>query len=224
MTTVLVIDDHPIVLKGCRRLLEDAGIETVLEARKLVSGYRLYHRHHPDVVVLDLKLRGQELGGLSLIRRISSHGPRTRILVFSMHDDPAVVTSALEAGASGYLLKDEPSEELVKAVEQVRAGMSYLSHQLAVRVVLLRKSPRPDPLADLTQRQIETLTLLSQGKPYGLIAAELGVSYKTVVNTSYQLRLKLSVGSLPELIRKAVELLSDGLNRSSPPKRRVIHS
>jgi len=79
-------------------------------------------------------------------------------------------------------------------------------------------------LADLTQRQIETLTLLSQGKPYGLIAAELGVSYKTVVNTSYQLRLKLSVGSLPELIRKAVELLSDGLNRSSQPKRRVIHS
>ena len=62
MTTVLVIDDHPIVLKGCRRLLEDAGIDTVLEARKLVSGYRLYYRHHPDVVVLDLKMRGQELG------------------------------------------------------------------------------------------------------------------------------------------------------------------
>jgi two-component system, NarL family, invasion response regulator UvrY len=72
---------------------------------------------------------------------------------------------------------------------------------------VLRKNPQLDPLTDLTRRQIQTLTLLSQGKPYGLIARELGVSYKTVVNITYQLRLKLGVGTLPELIRKAVELL-----------------
>jgi two-component system, NarL family, invasion response regulator UvrY len=208
MTSVLLIDDHPIVLKGCRRVLEDAGVDTVLEAGDLVSGYRLCFRHHPDVVVVDLKMPGQELGGLSLIRRIRSHGPQTPILVFSMYDDPAVVTSALEAGATGYLLKDSSSEELVKAVEQLRSGKPYLSHQLALRVALLRKNPQPDPLAGLTHRQIQTLTLLSQGRPYTLIAAELGVSYKTVVNISYQLRLKLGVGSLPELIWKAVELLS----------------
>jgi two-component system, NarL family, invasion response regulator UvrY len=207
MTSVLVIDDHPIVLKGCRRVLEDAGVQIVLEARDLVSGYRLYWRRHPDVVVMDLKMGGQNLGGLSLIRRIRLRDSRTQILVFSMHDNSAIVTSALEAGASGYLLKDGPSEELATAVEQVRAGKPYLSHRVAIEVALQHTSSPPDALASLTQREIQTLTLLSQGRRYDVIAADLGVSYKTVVNTTYQLRSKLGVRSLPELILKAIELL-----------------
>jgi two-component system, NarL family, invasion response regulator UvrY len=210
MTTVLLIDDQPIILEGCRRVLEDAGIGNVIQARNLVSGYRLYYRHHPDVIIIDLNIRGPELRGLSLIRRIGSHGRRTRILIFSMNDDPAVVTSALEAGASGYLLKDSPSEELVKAVEQVRAGMSYLSHQLVTQIVFQGERSRPDPLSNFAQREIEVLTLLVQGKRYALIAEELGITYKTVVNITSRLRLKLGVSSLPELIRKAVELLSKG--------------
>jgi two-component system, NarL family, invasion response regulator UvrY len=182
MTTVLVIDDQPIVFEGCRRVLEEAGIRAVIQARNLVSGYRLYYRHRPDVMIIDLDMRGPKLRGLSLIRRISSHGPRTRILIFCMNDDPAVVTAALEAGASGYLLKDSSSEELVEAVEQVRAGSSYLSHQLVTQIVIRGERSRPDPLSNFSQREIETLTLLSQGKRYALIAQELGVSYKTVVN------------------------------------------
>ena len=123
-----------------------------------------------------------------------------------MYDDPALVTSALEA--FGYLLKDAPSEELVKAIEQVRAGRPYLSHQLAVGVVMRGKNPQRDQLADLTPRQLQMLTLLSRGKSYALIARELGVSYKTVVNTGYQLRVKLGVSTRLELIRKAIELSS----------------
>ena len=210
MTSVLVIDDHPIVLKGCRRILEEAGIETVLEARDLVSGYRLYCRRHPDVVVIDLRMGTQDLGGLSLIRRMRSRDSRTPILVFSMQDNPAVVASTLEAGALGYLLKDSPPEELARAVEQLRAGKPYLTHRVAMQVALQHGNPQPDAFAKLTQREIQTLRLLSQGRSYDLIAAELGVSYKTVVNTSYQLRLKLRVRSLPELIRKAIELLPGG--------------
>ena len=210
MTTVLLIDDQPIVLEGCRRILEDARIGNVIQARNLVSGYRLYYRHHPDVIIIDLNTCGPELRGLSLIRRIGSHGRRTRTLIFSMNDDPAVVTTALEAGASGYLLKDSPSEELLKAVEQVRAGMSYLSHQLVTQIVFQRERSRPDPLSNFAQREIEILTLLVQGKRYALIAEGLGISYKTVVNIISRVRLKLGVSSLPELIRKAVELLSEG--------------
>jgi two-component system, NarL family, invasion response regulator UvrY len=208
MTSVLVIDDHPIVLKGCRRVLEDAGVQIVLEARDLVSGYRLYCRRHPDVVVIDLRMGAQNLGGLSLLRRMSARDSRTQILVFSMHDNPAVVTSALEAGASGYLLKDSASEELARAIEQLRAGKLYLSHRVAIQVALWRSNPQPDPFSDLTQREIQTLTLLSQGRSYALIAVELGVRRRTVVDMSSQLRLKLGVRSLPELILKAIELLS----------------
>jgi len=208
MTRVLVIDDHPIVLQGCRRMLEDAGVETVLEARDPTAGYRLYHRHHPDVVIVDLAMQGRGLGGLPLIKRMRAHDPRTRILVFSMHSDPMIAARALEAGANGYVLKDAAPEELVKAFEKVRSGAPYLSGDMAMQVAMVRTGPHRDRLADLTPRELETLTLLAQGKPYGQIADELGVSYKTVVNMSSQLKQKLDARNLPDLIRLAVQLLS----------------
>src|SRR6201993_4653883 len=206
MTSVLIIDDHPIVLQGCRRMLEDAGVETVLEARDAISGYRLYRRHHPDVVIVDLAMQGGGLGGLEVIRRMRSHDPRSRILVFSMHSDPIIAARALEAGATGYVLKD--SNELMKAFDQVRSGTPYLSNDLAMQVALVRTGVRANPLADLTPRELQTLSLLAEGKPYSRIAEELNVSYKTVVNACSQLKQKLNAKSLPELIRVAVQLVS----------------
>jgi DNA-binding NarL/FixJ family response regulator len=208
VTRVLIIDDHPIVLRGCRRVLEDAGVETVLEARSAACGYRGWLRERPDVVMVDLGLRGSGVGGLELVRRIRSRDPQARILVFTMHSDPIIVSRALEAGAIGYLLKDTSSEELVRAFEKVRRGQPYIGNDLAVEVALLGKGPQRDRLADLTPREVETLQLLSKGKSYALIAEELDISYKTVVNVCYQLRQKLNVRTLPELIRLAVELTS----------------
>ena len=206
MTSVLIIDDHPIVLQGCRRMLEDAGIKTVLEARDAASGYRLYRRHRPDVVIVDLAMQEGGLRGLDVIRRMRSHDQRSRILVFSMHSDPIIAARALEAGATGYVLKD--SDELMKAFDQVRTGTPYLSSDLAMQVALVRTGVRPNPLADLTPRELQILSLLAEGKPYGRIADELNVSYKTVVNACSQLKQKLNAKNLPELIRVAVQLLS----------------
>jgi two-component system invasion response regulator UvrY len=206
MTSVLIIDDHPIVLQGCRRMLEDAGVKTVLEARDATSGYRLYRRHRPDVVIVDLAMQGGGLRGLDVIRRMRSHDQRSRILVFSMHSDPIIAARALEAGATGYVLKD--SDELMKAFDQVRTGTPYLSNDLAMQVALLRTGARANPLADLTPRELQMLSLLAEGKPYGRIADELNVSYKTVVNACSQLKQKLNAKNLPELIRVAVQLLS----------------
>ena len=208
MTSVLVIDDHPILLQGARRVLEDALIGPVFEAGHIVAGYRMYRRNNPEVVLVDLAMHGQAFGGMTLIRRIRSHNPRARIVVFSMHRDPTIVSRALEAGASGYLLKDTSSDELVKAVEQVRAGVPYLSRELAVEVALLRRTGKIDPLSELTPRELETLTLLASGKTYSRIADELRISYKTVANVSYQLRQKLGAGNMPELVRSAVTLLA----------------
>src|SRR5437016_8637809 len=204
MTSVLIIDDHPIVLQGCRRMLEDAGIKTVLEARDATSGYRLYRRHHPDVVIVDLAMQGGGLRGLDVIRRMRSHDQHSRILVFNMHNDPIIAARALEAGATGYVLKDTSSDELMKAFDRVRTGAPYLSNDLAMQVALVRANP----LADLTPRELQTLSLLAEGKPYGRIAEELNVSYKTVVNACSQLKQKLNAKNLPELIRAAVRLVS----------------
>jgi len=207
MTSVLIIDDHPIVLQGCRRVLEDAGIAPVFGAGDVVSGYRLFRQHAPDVVIIDLAMKGTGLGGLALIRRIRSHDARVRILVLSMHDDPAIVTRSLEAGASGYVLKDTSSEELVKAVTQVASGAGFLSGDLGMKVALSGSGGR-GPLSDLTPRELQVLALLADGKPYDRIASELNVSYKTIVNVSSQLKQKLQAGNLPELVSTAVKMLA----------------
>src|SRR5258706_15844506 len=131
MTSVLIIDDHPIVLQGCRRMLEDAGIKTVLEARDATSGYRLYRRHHPDVVIVDLAMQGGGLRGLDVIRRMRSHDQRSRILVFSMHNDPIIAARPLKAGPTGYVLKYTSSDVLMKAFDQVRTAAPYISNDLA---------------------------------------------------------------------------------------------
>jgi len=182
------------------------GVKTLLEARDATSGYRLYRRHHPDVVIVDLAMQAGGLGGLEVIRRMRSHDPRSRILVFSMHSDPIIAARALEAGATGYVLKD--SNDLMKAFDQVRSGRPYLSNDLPMQVALVRTGVRANPLADLTPRELQTLSLLAEGKPYGRIAEELNVSYKTVVNACSQLKQKLNAKNLPELIRVAVQLVS----------------
>ena len=207
MTSVLVIDDHPIVRQGCRRMLEDAGIERIFEAADAAAGYKLYRRHRPDIAIVDLAIGDSGLGGLPLISRMRAHDPHARIIVFSMHGDPIIIARALEAGATGYVLKDTSSEEFLKAFATVRAGGPYLSHDLAMRVALINTPTRKNPLAELTPRELQTLSLLAKGKPYGDIAHELHVSYKTVVNVSSQLKHKLEARNLPELIRTAVQLL-----------------
>jgi two-component system invasion response regulator UvrY len=207
MTSVLIVDDHPVVLQGCRRILKDAGITTILEASDTATGYELFRDHRPDVGVIDLSMQNDGLGGLSLVRRINAHDRRFPILVLSMHRDPTIVFQALEAGALGYVLKDTATEDLLKEVAEVQRGNRYLSHSLAIEVAVYCTTPRLQSLADLTSRELDALALLAKGKSYSQIAQELKVSYKTVVNISWQLKKKLDVDNLPALVQKAMQLL-----------------
>src|ERR1700712_5151040 len=200
----LVIDDHPIVLQGCRRVLEDAGIERIAEATSVVAGYRSFLRLRPAAVICDLTFQGSGLAGLHLVRRMRGVNPAARILVFSMHNDPVIVSRALEAGALGYVLKDHASGELFEAFERVRAGEVYLDRRLATEVAMLRTDARRTPKSQLTPREQQILARLAQGKSYGAIAADLSVSYKTVTNACSQMRQKLGVRTLAELIHVAV--------------------
>ncbi|MFK8252993.1 response regulator transcription factor [Ancylobacter terrae] len=208
MTTVLVIDDHPIVLQGCRRVLQDAGVERVLEAGTLLGGYRLFRRERPDLVIVDLALQGNGLSGLVLVRRLRAQNAQIPILVFSMHGDPVIARRALEAGANGYVLKDTASGVLLEAFERVRRGQPYMSHDLAMQIALLGSRGRSAALADITPRELQALSLLADGKDYSQIAVELGISYKTVANTCSQLKAKLGASTLPELVRLAITYVS----------------
>ena len=204
---VLIIDDHPVVIQGCRQLLEGIEVREVLTASGLAEGFRLYRRRRPDIVITDLSIHGRELAGLSFIRRVRLFDIRTPILVLSMHGDPVIAGRALEAGANGYLLKDMAAEELIAAFRQLREGRIYLSRALAARVAVTLEGGGASPLAAMTRRELQTLARLAEGKPYGTIANELSVSYKTVVNTCAQLKTKLGARTLPELMRIAIRHL-----------------
>jgi DNA-binding NarL/FixJ family response regulator len=130
---VLVIDDHPVVVQGCRQLLEGMDVREVLAAARLAEGFRLYRRRRPDIIITDLSINRHELAGLAFIRRVRLFDIRTPILVLTMHDDPVVAGRALEAGANGYLLKDIAAEELAAAIRELREGRVYVSRALAGR-------------------------------------------------------------------------------------------
>jgi two-component system, NarL family, invasion response regulator UvrY len=204
MTRVLIIDDHPIVVESCQRVLRDAGVCELMDARTLMTGYRLYRREKPEVIILDLALSGSDLSGLAFLRRLRQNDQRTPILIFSMHSDAIIVKRAIEAGASGYLLKDTSSEEFLRAFNRVRSGGQYISQDLAAEIAFFGIGRAADPKTALTPREMEMLALLAEGKSYADIAAQLHLSYKTVANTASQLKAKLNARTLPELVHHAI--------------------
>jgi len=205
MTHVLIVDDHPMVLQGCRRVLLDIGICTLHEATSVISGYRAFLRHHPDIVVTDLTFHGDDLGGLSLIQRIVASKIRSRILVLSMHNDPTIISRALENGALSYVLKDMAPTEFAAAFQKVQAGEPHLNHKIAMQVAMLRAQKTMPSERKLTSRETQILSLLAHGNHYDMIAAKLGISYKTVTNACSSMRAKLKLNSLADLIRFAIQ-------------------
>ncbi|ADJ23138.1 MAG: response regulator transcription factor [Hyphomicrobium denitrificans] len=209
MTKILVIDDHPVVLQGCRRVLEDAGIENITLASNLIDGFRAYRNDKPDVIIIDLAIKKGVLVGLTFIRRLRVHDKHTPILVLTMHEDPMIASQSLRLGANGYILKDTSSVDIVKALQAVRQGRPFLSHTVASAIALMETKGRSNPLSGMTLRELQTLELIAQGKQYAAIAEELHVSYKTIANTCSQIKAKLGVKSLPELMRIAIDHLPE---------------
>ena len=131
-TKVLIVDDHPVVLSGCRSLFASDSAVRIDEATDAKSGHRAYFARKPDVTVIDIRL--PDVSGFALMRRIRKDDPGARIIMFSMNDDPAFVVRAIEMGAQGYLSKSDDPRLFVKAVLKVAAGENYISPHLAEAV------------------------------------------------------------------------------------------
>ena len=214
---VVIIDDHPLVLQGCARLLEDERSVRVLQYARFADGYRHCKAKRPQVVITDLSVGGMTFGGISFVRRLRLHDKTTPVLVLSMHSDPLVIRRALEAGATGYVAKHAPADELLAAFDSVRDGKPYVSYDMACELSFSEAANNKSPLSSLSVRELQTLSLVAEGKPYGAIADELGISYKTVANTASQIKTKLGARSLPELMRIAIQHLP---GRVSSPRTR----
>jgi two-component system, NarL family, invasion response regulator UvrY len=199
---VLIVDDHPIVISGCRALLEaDPGVE-VIEAQDGASGFAAFFDLKPDVAVIDINLPGHS--GLELLRRIIDEAPEARLIVFSMNDDPIVAARAIQAGAKGYIAKNDDPALFAGAVRQVAGGGLYLHPEMARQIAFLRAGGNTHELSSLNPREVEILRLLAAGRTMAQIADLLDVSYKTVANNCTQLKQKLGARSAMDLMRIAL--------------------
>ncbi len=200
---VLVVDDHPIVRAGLRRLL--AG-EATLELREAVDGKEAIaalREFRPRLSILDLNLPGG--GGFELIRRFKREDPALAILVFSMHDDPLYAMRALQAGAAGYVSKQAPPQQILEGIARVARGQSYVAPDLAQALALQAARAPAHPLSGLSTRDLEIMRLLGEGRSLAQIAAALSLSYKTVANTCGRIKAKLGVRRTADLIRLSVQ-------------------
>jgi len=200
---VLLVEDHPIVRAGCQRLLEAWGQTRIIGARSVSEALQHLAEESVDLVILDLGL--PDGGGINALRRMLAAMPALKILVFSMHEEPVMVASALEAGARGYVSKNDDPAVLLQAVAGINAGDIYLSHSVAQKLALMNVRPGQGPLRGLSSREREVLALLSKGQSLAEVAGALGVSYRTAAAIAAQMRAKLNLPSMAALIRLAVE-------------------
>jgi two-component system invasion response regulator UvrY len=199
---VLIVDDHPIVISGCRALLAADPAIDVDEAVDGENGFVAYFAHRPDVAVVDLNLPG--VSGLELCRRILRRDPDGRLIIFSMNDDPIFAARAIESGARGYIAKNDDPMLFVGAVRRVAEGGVYLHPEMAREVAFIRATPGSGQLSQMTPRELEILRLLSAGHSMAQMAHILNVSYKTVANNCTALKHKLGARSAMDLMRIAV--------------------
>lgn len=200
--TILVVDDHPIVRAGCRQLIQQIPNTKVIEAETGEEGYRLFQENYPDMVLLDITLPG--IGGLEVLRKMRANRENAKVLMFSMHEDPVFASRAMQAGAKGYITKNNAADYLVEAVEKVLAGKTYLSPDTAQQLAMLNIGTGTSALSDLSRRELEILRLLGEGKSMTEISDLLGISYKTVANNLTQIKSKLDINKTAELMRFAI--------------------
>ncbi len=204
---ILLVDDHPVVREGYRRLLErQAGFQVCAEAGDAKEAYRAYKDHHPDIAVMDIALPGAS--GIEAVRHIRQWDGDARVLVFTMHAGPAFALKAFEAGASGYVTKSAEPGDLLSAIKTVYGGGRFLSEDIARAVAADRLAGSERVVEHLGPRETEILRLLASGMTSDSIAELLNLSPKTVRNHHYAIKGKIGAKNDAHLVWLA---LSAGL-------------
>ncbi len=207
MIRIILADDHRIIREGIRTLLErEEGLEVVGEANDGREVLRLHEKCRPEVVIMDIAM--PNLNGIDATRQLVDKHPDTKIIALSMHSDHRFVAEMLQAGASGYLLKDCVYEELVRAIHLVCQNKTYLSPDIASVLVedyrSQAKARKTSQTATLSAREREVLQLIAEGHSTREVAEILFVSVKTVETHRSQIARKLNLHSLAELTKYAI--------------------
>ena len=201
--TILIAEDHTIVKEGLVRILQDHFdvVGAVSDGMSLVEAAE---RQRPDFVVTDLSMPG--LTGIEALRRLKSKRLDPKVIVLTMHADPELAREAIQAGASGFVLKHAAPQELVTAIHEAMQGRLYLTPALTREVLAsLSLASASGPIVQLTPRQLEVLRHIAEGRRMKEIAALLGLSTRTVETYKYEMMQTLGVQSTAELVRYALE-------------------
>lgn len=204
---VLVVDDHPMIRQGiCLNLAKHPRLVVVGEAENGRQALELARQLQPDVILLDISMPGMD--GLEAARQLRRDCPRSKVLIFTMHDDEQHVVQVIRAGAHGYLMKDSATEELIRAIETVVTDRTFFSPEAARHVVSALSHRETNAAAGapraLSRREREVLVLIAAGKSNPEIAAQLGLGARTVQTHRERMMRKLNVHSVAELTRYAI--------------------
>ncbi len=212
---ILLADDHKMVREGLSLLLRsEPDMEVVGEAEEGATATRLARELKPDVIIMDVNMPGMD--GIDATRRILMDMPEVKLIAISMYAKKSFITEMLKAGASGYILKEQAFDELVRAIKMVISNETYLSSKVAGIVVddyVQNHNGRRSATEVLTQREREVLRLLAEGKPSKEIALLLDISVKTIDACRRRIMQKLNVQSLAELVKYAIR---EGLTTIDP--------
>jgi two-component system response regulator NreC len=207
----MIVDDHAILRAGLRMLVNaQADMEVVSEAPDGEKAVQAAGETRPDVILLDLTM--PRVGGMNALQEIARKCRETRVLILTMHDDPAYLRSALAAGASGYLLKRAVDMELLAAIRAVSRGGIFLDPRLAsvlVQDVLAKRGKRVDPtqpVSILSDRELQVLKLVAQGYTSPQIAKQIAVGVKTVETYRSRFAEKLGLRTRSDVIRFALQM------------------
>ncbi len=206
MTTAILADDHDIVRRGLRGILESEGsCRIVAEASDGLSAAQLVDKHKPQILVLDLNM--PRLHGIEVLRQTRVSSPNTRVIVLSMHSDEPYVIESLRAGAMAYILKGSESQEILQALKEVLAGRRFLSATLsewAINALVSKPADESDPLQSLTQRERMVVQLAAEGNNNAEIAEKLFISPRTAETHRTNLLRKLGLHTQTDLVRFAI--------------------
>lgn len=199
---ILIVDDHVIVREGVIRLLSEIDGARIEEADNPQAALAAFRKSRPDVVVLDINLKGGS--GLELLRRFKIEDTGAKVVIFSMYSDVVYATSARRAGALGFVSKSASSDQLLTAVRRAAQGVSYVDTAMANELAVTAFSNQSQ-INQLTNRELEILRMLAEGKSLAAIGEAMGVAYKTIANTCTRIKEKIGAERTADLILFALE-------------------
>ena len=203
MINILLVDDHELVRTGIRKILTEVrGVNVIAEMQSGEDAIKFCRHTEPDVILMDIDMPG--MGGLEATKKICRLCPDAKVIILTAHSEDPFPSKVMKIGASGYLTKGTPADEMVNAIKKVHCGQRYLTSEVAQKIAL-NKFQGDNPFDNLSERELQIMLMITRGEKVTTISEHLNLSAKTVNSYRYRMFEKLSVSNDVELTHLAIQ-------------------